>query len=120
LDKELGWKDEVKDLYCLEAPGHHRYDKDRTVHKLDCIPVHELLAEEVSENPGLVTKLATLVKTREWTSDYYENPIVTAHPDEPVFRWASMHMLRTAPRLMLVVVLRFITLYLVHGTSLSR
>ena len=83
----------MEDLCCLEAPGHHRYDKDRTVHKLDCIPVHELLAEEVSENPGLVTKLATLVKKREWTSDYYDNPIVTAHPDEPVFRWVSMQSL---------------------------
>ena len=85
LDKELGWKDEVKDLYCLEAPGHNRYDKDRVVHKLDSIPVHELIAEEVSENPSLIDKLTNLVTKREWTIDYYENPIVTGHPDEPVF-----------------------------------
>ena len=85
LDVVLLEKDERIPLYSVCVPGHNRYDKARVEHRIETLPLHEQIASEVANTPGIKARLKTLVDKGEWARDYYEHPIVTAHPDEVVF-----------------------------------
>ena len=85
LDDVLGYKLEAKSVYEVFAPGHDKYGMERCVHTLHTLPLHEELAKEVAENPGLGTELAQLVRTQHWAQDYYQHPVVVANPTESVY-----------------------------------
>ena len=85
LDSVLSFGDEAKLLYQLQVPGHNRHSMGRVVHTLHALPLHEELAREVAESPGLEEQLATSVRDNHWPPIYYEHPVVRENPGDVVY-----------------------------------
>ena len=85
LDVVLSFDEETKLLYELDVPGHDRCGMERVLHKMHTLPLHEELAREVADSPGLAEQFAASVRDNAWPPAYYEHPIVRESPGDVVY-----------------------------------
>lgn len=67
-------------FYHLQMPGFDPVEAQRTVLRLEVLPPHELVAEEVSKNPGLLDRVRRRAHEQEWAQAYSEHPAVLSAP----------------------------------------
>jgi hypothetical protein len=85
LESVLLHKQERRELYEFQLPGHTRYDKYRCEHTFHALPLHEQLASELAENPDMNQRFDELKANQEWPDQYYSHRLVRSYPGERVW-----------------------------------
>ena len=60
----------------MDVPAYNKYDGTRSVERMHMVAAHEVLAEEVAQNPDLHCKLKTMQDEDKLPPMYYNSPVV--------------------------------------------
>ena len=72
--------------YLMAVPGTDPQQEEHQCLSRPCLPVHELLFDEVCNTPGLQEDFARSLEGGSWTSQYHSHPVVqAAQPGETVW-----------------------------------
>ena len=84
LDKAVGAKDFQNMLYELPVVGLRKHDLSRASHMLKVLPPHELINEELSNDPSVDMRLSEATEEKNLPAAYFSHPVVVQNPHDNV------------------------------------
>ena len=84
IDTIIPPKEVLKGRYTIKAPGHEKHTMTRATLNITVLPPHEVLDEEVRNNPGVVETLRASVAAGQWPRVYYEHRVVSRAPGDSI------------------------------------
>lgn len=84
IDARMGFKKRTRDFYHLQVPGHQRHDLSRTSHRLPALVGHEMLDDEIRNDPTVRIKLREAVEGGILPPAYHDSLTVQAAEGHPV------------------------------------
>lgn len=80
MDRYLRLDADGPSFYMIDVPGQDKSQASRVVHRLEAVPAHEALAEELAADPDVLPRLQASVARRDWPQSYTEHPVVREAP----------------------------------------
>jgi hypothetical protein len=77
-------KEKKKSMCRVSVPRYTKHDAGRSVYELPVQCPHEVLCNEVLEDPSILERLATWTREGEWPPSYYDNDVVKKSAGKPV------------------------------------
>ena len=81
LDAQLEFSPKRQRLYHVDICGQRKHDLGRTAYTVPMMPLHEVIQQEINDNPALPVKLAEAVADG-LPLGYHRHPATRAHPGE--------------------------------------
>ena len=84
LKKNTGFAQASDKCYVIDVPGTNPHELDRCTHELPVLPIHEVIYNDVQDNPEMLDKAKSTAEYRALPPAYYEHPIVQAADTPPI------------------------------------
>jgi len=85
LDKALGLKAHDEKLCKIVMPCYSKHSACRDSREICVLPPHEVLYEEVQQQPSMRDMLQQKIDTKEWANVYANHRVVLDNPGEEVY-----------------------------------
>ena len=100
--------------YEIDVPVHVKISDERILAPIPFVPVHEAIADEVEQDPNIVSELQTQCNSNALPKYYYDHPVVIAEPPGTVL--PTEIYIDAAPFNKLDSALGFFLINLISGT----